>query len=281
MAVTAWVRAHPVTAFYALAFAITWLSWWPMALHNRGLVHAGVPGLFFVGGLGPGIAAWVVVRIVGGTRGPAELFRPLLRWRVGARWLVVAVVLWPAIWILSVTLNGTLDHGLTTLGALPVVAVSLVRHLLAAVPEEVGWRGFALPALQERHSALTASLVVGALWALWHLPLLMGGDPTMSACPVLPFVVWMIAEAVLYTWLYNSARGSLLVVVLLHGISNVLGVFSSAPWTTTVITVAAAVIVIAVFGPGHLCRTGSRVTLPATSGRTGPTTTEDVRDASR
>ncbi|WP_098484905.1 CPBP family glutamic-type intramembrane protease [Georgenia soli] len=122
-----------------------------------------------------------------------------------------------------------------------------------------------------RHSALTVSLVVGALWALWHLPLIMGGDPTMSACPVLPFVVWMIAEAVLCTWLYNSARGSLLVAVLRHGISNVLDVLSSAPWMTATVTVTAAVLVIAVFGPERLCRTGRRAMRPTTTASSAPT----------
>lgn len=261
VALKSWVRRRPVLAFYVLAFALTWLSWWPMAAHNRGLIQLDVPGLFFLGGLGPGVAAWVVMRVLLGTAATDTLLRPLLRWRVGVRWFVVAAALFPAILLLAVVLRGSLEEELAALGTVPVLALALVRYLLAAVPEEVGWRGFALPALQARHSALTSSLVVGVLWALWHLPLLLGGDPTMSTYPLVLYTVWVVAEAVLYTWVYNSARGSLLVVVLLHGVANVTGAFGSAPWAVTAITLTAAVTVVAVLGPEHLCRTGRRVML--------------------
>jgi hypothetical protein len=144
------------------------------------------------------------------------------------------------------------------------------RPDIAAIPARRGPRGgrlagFALPALQARHSALTASVIVGVLWMLWHLPLLLGGDPAMATYPLVPYTIWIIAESVIYTWLYNNTRGSLLIAVLLHGISNVVGPFSAAPWATTGITVALALLVVLVFGPRHLSRTGLRITLPGTA----------------
>ncbi|MCK6211679.1 CPBP family intramembrane metalloprotease [Georgenia sp. EYE_87] len=269
MALKSWVRTRPVLAFYVLAFTITWLSWWPMAAHNRGLIAVDVPGLFVLGGLGPGIAAWAVMRAVSRADAAETLLRPLLRWRVSVRWFVVAACLFPAIWILAAVLSGSLTAELAALGSVPVVVMALLRYVIAAVPEEAGWRGFALPALQVRHSALTSSLVVGLLWALWHLPLLLGGDPTMSTYPLVPYVVWVVAEAVLYTWLYNSTSGSLLVVVLLHGVTNVVGLFGSAPWLVAVLTTAAAIVVVAVCGPEHLARNGRRVTLRPVAGLPG------------
>lgn len=256
-----WVRARPVLAFYLLTFAITWGSWWPMAAYNRGWTDLRLPALYVVGGLGPGVAAYVVMRILRGGAADAELLGPLLRWRVGWGWYAVAVLLFPVIWVLAATLTGTWATEVAALGPVAVIAVALARSLLAAVPEEVGWRGFALPALQARHSALSASLIIGLLWWAWHLPLVLGGDPVMSTYPLLPYTIWIVAEAVLYTWLYNNTGGSLLIVVLVHGISNVVGVFSAAPWATTGITLALALTVIAVYGPRDLSRTRPRVTL--------------------
>lgn len=261
MSVTTWVRARPVLAFCLLTFAITWGAWWPMAAYNRGWTDLHLPALYFVGGLGPGIAAYVVMRILHGKAAGAALFGPLLRWRVSWAWYAVAVLLAPAVWLLAATLTGTLGTELAALGSVAAVAAALVRYLLAAVPEEVGWRGFALPTLQARHSALTASLIVGLLWWAWHLPLILGGDPVMSTYPLVPYGIWILAQAVLYTWLYNNTGGSLLIAVLLHGISNVVGVFSAAPWATTGVTVALAVVAIAVYGPRELSRTGPRVAL--------------------
>jgi membrane protease YdiL (CAAX protease family) len=255
------VRKQPVVAFYVLTFAITWGSWFPMAAHNRGLLPVDLPLLFFLGGLGPGIAAYVVMRALRGKRGDAELLGPLLRWRVGVPWLLVSILLFVVIWLLASTVSSRLDEELAVVQVWPGLVLLAVRYLLAAVPEEVGWRGFALPALQQRFSALTSSLIIGAVWALWHLPLLVGGDPVMSTYPLIPYLVYIVAESVLYTWLYNNTGGSLLLAVLAHGASNVVGPFGAAPVATAVITAALAIAVVAIFGPRHLTRTGQRITL--------------------
>ena len=258
-----WIRARPLLAFAVLAIAITWLSWFPLAAYNRGLWSLYLPWLYFVGGLGPGVAAYVVMRVLRGKKADQELLGPLLRWRVGAGWYVAAVAMFVLVWLAAVSVASELGPELRSLSSAWVVAVALVRSLLAAVPEEVGWRGFALPMLQRRFTALTSSLVVGALWALWHLPLILGGDEVMAGFPLIWYVLWILSESVLYGWLYNNTRGSLLIVVIAHGVSNVVGVFSSAPVATTMITAALAVVVVLRYGPQHLSRTSARMALPA------------------
>lgn len=268
MRLSSLVRARPVPAFFLLTFVITWGTWWPMAAYNRGWTDVHLPGLYFLGGLGPGIAAYVVVRILRGKAADAELLGALLRWRVGWAWYAVAVLLFPVIWMLAAALSATVATELAASGSVSAALLALLRYLLAAVPEELGWRGFALPALQARHTALTASLVVGLSWFAWHLPLVLGGDPVMSTYPLLPYAIWFLAQSVLYAWLYNNTGGSLVIAVLLHAIANVVGVFSAAPWATAGVTVAVTVIVVAVFGPAHLSRTGPRLTLPGTGPET-------------
>ncbi|MGZ8723826.1 MAG: CPBP family glutamic-type intramembrane protease [Aeromicrobium sp.] len=259
-----WVRARPVVAFFLLTFAITYVCWVPMMASERGWFEFDLPLLFFVGGLGPGIAAFIVMRILRGSDADQALFGPLLRWRVGVWWYLVALLLFVVIWLIATTVAGDLDEELTALGPWIAFLAAVVVYTLAAVPEEVGWRGFAVPALQVKHSALVAGLVVGVAWWLWHLPLLLGGNEAMSEYPLLPHFVYVVSASVLYVWLYNNTGGSLLIAVLAHAVSNIVGVFSSAPVATAVIIAGVAAAVVVVYGPANLSRTKNRVTSTVT-----------------
>lgn len=263
-AVARWVRARPVIAFFLLTFAITYLCWVPMTASGRGWIEFDLPLLYLVGGLGPGIAAYTVMRILRGKNAGQALFGPLLQWRAGPWWYLVALLLFVVIWLVATAVAGDLDAEFAALGPWTVFLAAVVRYTLAAVPEEVGWRGFALPALQVKHSALVAGLVVGVAWWLWHLPLLLGGDESMSDLPLLPHFVYVVSASVLYVWLYNNTGGSLLIAVLAHAVSNIVGVFSSAPIATAVITAGVAAVVVVVYGPANLS-TKTRVTSPVTS----------------
>ena len=90
----------------------------------------------------------------------------------------------------------------------------------SALGEELGWRGFALPRLQARRSALAASLIVGAVWGTYHLPLFVLGSPTRPFALFLPFALSCVIMSIFYTWMYNGTGGSLLIVVLLHATTN-------------------------------------------------------------
>lgn len=91
--------------------------------------------------------------------------------------------------------------------------------------EELGWRGFALPRLQARMSALSASLILGLLWALWHLPLYLTAGHPLSEVFFGWFLLSILADAILFTWIFNNTRGSLLVVLLFHASIATSGLF--------------------------------------------------------
>ena len=132
----------------------------------------------------------------------------------------------------------------------PVLISSLVIALLSNPWEEVGWRGFALPRLQSRYNALIATLIVGLLWGLWHLPLFWWVENPMSAYPFMPWLISVVAEAVIYTCLYNGSGGSLLIVSLYHIASNTLGpVLAGSVTSLTAVHSLIAIISIFVFGP--------------------------------
>jgi membrane protease YdiL (CAAX protease family) len=141
--------------------------------------------------------------------------------------------------------------------------------------EEVGWRGFALPRLQSRHSAWVATLLLTVGWALWHVPLFFyrPGYTSMGAAGIAGWFFSLLTGSVLLTWLYNETEGSLLVVALFHAAVDV--AFTSDLSSGVVVNVAGALItvwgitVLVVAGPGYLSRRGKVVRLPDGDAVTG------------
>ena len=135
---------------------------------------------------------------------------------------------------------------------------TLLLYVVLAVPEEVGWRGFAQARLQDRRSALASGLAVGALWALWHLPLRLDPSRVEAESSHVAWVMATVAAAVAYAWLFNSSGGSVLMVVILHAMSNTVAnlvpdAAGVAAWEAAVMT-ALAVLVVVVFGSRNLAR---------------------------
>ena len=133
--------------------------------------------------------------------------------------------------------------------------------LVVWVTEELAWRGFALPRLQAGRSALTASLILGLLWGLWHTPLFLIAGTAQTTWPYLGFVLFTVAYSVLMTWMYNHTRGSVLLASLFHIASDTVlafsGVLSGDPllfWLTVAVTCIGAIVVVVVEGPARLSR---------------------------
>jgi membrane protease YdiL (CAAX protease family) len=175
---------------------------------------------------GPLLAAVLVTGVAAGRRGVRDLLRPIGWWRVGPRWYLVALLAPLLIWLTaySAVLAGapllTLirEWSLLLTTFLPLVVIGL---LLPSLGEEPGWRGFALPRLQRRRGPLAATLILGALHGLWHLPAFFTAAlGPFTATTFVTFMLTAVAGTFLYTWVYNGARGSLLLVMLLHASSN-------------------------------------------------------------
>jgi membrane protease YdiL (CAAX protease family) len=248
-----WLKRHDLAVFLILAFALSWFVW-PFVL----LDPESSPLVPF----GPLIAAFIVLAVTRGWAGIRDLLRSMVRWRVGLGWYAVALLLPVAITLGAIYLNALLGGPTPTAAdfadwyTLPLL---FLFTTLVAGPlfEEPGWRGFALPRLQSKYTPLVASLIVGVIWASWHLPELLS-DVTGQR-PPLQFLVWVLAQSVVYTWVYNGTRGSVLLMILMHGSSNtiarflfplVLGgaTYGRLWWLLAALWWAAALAVIAVFG---------------------------------
>jgi membrane protease YdiL (CAAX protease family) len=212
---TAVVRRHRLVAFFLLTFVLSWWSWPLWAVGVAPAAHWSC---------GPLIAALVVIGIADGRAGYRELGARLVRWRVGAGpWafaigvplLVLAVAVW-----LNVTFWGAPAPDLGRLAwtdLVLVAALRLVNPLDGPLGEEPGWRGYALPWLQATRTPLGAALLLGVIVALWHLPLVTTGQLAPVGLPV------TVVITVVYVWLFDRARGSVLLVLVFHVLQGTIG----------------------------------------------------------
>jgi membrane protease YdiL (CAAX protease family) len=266
-----WLGRHALIAYFLIAYAGCWLLAIPLVFSQRGLGVINIPdglalALFLLPSFtGPFFAAIFVTAATQGRDGVRQLLGQVMRWRVGARWYLVAFIGYPAIFALGYV---------PVLGAAPLVALvqqwpmlftvylptALASVFITAIGEETGWRGFALPRLQLRFGPLAGSLILAALHALWHTPayfipgaILPGAfDPTVFVANSLAIV----AETVLWTWIFNNAKGSVLIAILVHALSNgnsnyfpQIIALPNNPWSTfEILGVCALVIICATRG---------------------------------
>jgi uncharacterized protein len=229
------VRRRPLVAFFALAYALSWTLWLPRVAATYGWwgdARSASPYWHLAGSLGPAAAALTVARVAEGPAGLGALVGRLGRWRVGLRWWAAAVLgplavyAGAALAAAAMGVRGPEPRLLFCVAEYPAFGPILV--LVAEVVgygygEEVGWRGFAQARLEARWGAAGAVVVLSALWALWHLPLLVT-NATYRAMGPLGLVGWyasLLTGAALMAWLYRGARESVLVVAVFHGLLDV------------------------------------------------------------
>lgn len=250
-----WLRRYPLVFFFALAYLFAWLE-----------VLIPHPVFAILAVAGPTIAAVIIVAALATGE---NLLARLFRWQAGAFWYAVAILGEPLLAlgaVLILALLGQLPTNFAAalpLGAVPAI---FIGRLLTNVWEEIGWRGFALPRLQARTNALVASLILGLLWGLWHLPIYVVGDTAQVELPFLLLLADTILISVVYTWLYNNTEGSLLFVTLFHVIGNTatqVAVGAGAPlvayFTVRVLLILVAdIVLVALTGAENLSRTKPR-----------------------
>lgn len=266
------LKRHSLVIGLALMFLYTWT----IDLSNSGVLPFKVPFVVAIT-LGWGFIfvslsmTWVTI----GKEEMVKLFRRFFLWRVGWKWWLVAVVLLPALRVTAVLLTPLLT-GVPVDYSHPMIrdVVPPGAPLLALVTpwllfevltngEEMGWRGYVLPRLQVKYNALVSSLIIGVTWSVWHLPKSFGTGLNRDQS-FLWYTLFCLAAAVLYTWLYNNSRGSLLLVVLFHASQNTAGMFLPVSFAKPggiaqnldiVLYIVAAVVVILVAGAERLSRT--------------------------
>lgn len=248
--------------FFMLAFALSWLVWGSMIAEQQALLSFHIPGKLAY--FSVSLAAFIVAGLAGGKPALWLLMKRMVRWRVNPHWYGVALLL-PILLPLATMSIYRLMGGTVTPGAeLPLAGALLyffTNTPFMLITEETGWRGFALPRLQARQSALVASLLIGLLWGIWHTPLFFMASEAQSSYPYLGFVLFAMAESILTTWIFNHTHGSVLLVTIFHSATDAALVYfgvvtggAALFWLATAVTWVAAGIVIMLEGPASLAR---------------------------
>jgi membrane protease YdiL (CAAX protease family) len=217
------INRYQFIIFILLTFVLSWFPW-----------YAGIAPEVLA--MGPSIAAFIVVLVVGEKRGFVDLLRPFGRWR-GSLGLWGIAIFGPAILYL-------IGLGVYLLFGGQVPPFTMIREELNLVPlylvivvlmpwngpigEEFGWRGYALSKLQNKYGPLIASLVIGSIWGVWHLPSFFAPQGVIGAIAaslgmvfLIPYVLGTIANSIFMTWLYNKSRASALIAgIVWHAAIN-------------------------------------------------------------
>jgi len=212
-------------AFFTLTLALSWFAWAPSVLAEfttLSIPDALVVPSIVVGGFGPAIAAVILTwRGEGRVR---DLLRSIFDWRHHLRWYLFAFGV-PVAFIavatgVYVALGNPLDPSVLP-GRLTVFPIQFgFALLLGGGQEELGWRGYALPRLQAQYGGAVASLIIGAVWAVWHLPLFVVPASSQYGQLFLPYAISVLGFSLLLTWLYNGTGGSVFLVMCMHAAIN-------------------------------------------------------------
>ncbi|SFC51808.1 CAAX protease self-immunity [Halobiforma haloterrestris] len=221
--------------FFGVTFLITWSFWLSAIVLGVSFSSAAGLVLLLTGLVGPGIAGIGFVYIVYDDRGRSDFWSRITQVRrIGSRWFLILLLLPLAVTtvaaVVDLLLGGpgaTWGEGVQEFGGNPLAILpALFFASLPPILEELGWRGYALDRLQLNWSALNASVILGAVWAVWHLPLFFiegTFQREMIGFGTLGFWLFMIgtvALSVAFTWVYNHTSRSTLGIILLHGWVN-------------------------------------------------------------
>lgn len=226
------MQQHPLFFFFFITYAFSWIVSIPFILSEWGILHGNFQLVFVLKGFGPFLTALLMTRIIDGKEGVKRLRQQIRDWKKSWLWYVLVLIAFPLLLIIGIVLQ----PGATTnfLGLKPLLLVSYFFTYIAVffgggpLGEEPGWRGFALPRMQQKHGPLWGTLLLGVLWTCWHLPDFLtsaqGGGPGTGMAAFLRnfpiFLLIVLAFAVLLTWIYNRNHGSVFMAMLAHASIN-------------------------------------------------------------
>lgn len=265
------IRKYPALSLLVLALII---GAGLLGAVNAGLLPKGASQL---AAMSASLAGIILAALEGRKGGVRELLGRFLIWRVGIGWWAFALLFGVIPAIAGLYLFDLLGGPAVDWSRLRPVSsllpLMIILFVFAGMGEEFGWRGFALPRLQARHSALMSSLIVGVIWGIWHIPLFLVEGTTQyrwqaeaGLIPaILAYTVAVTAWSIQYTWVFNNTRGSVLLAAVIHGAINAWngyivvyrGQFNGI-LAYAAVQVVVSLIIVLIAGPTHLSRTKKR-----------------------
>lgn len=230
--------ATDLALYSIIAYSYTWLS-------GLLIVLAGYPFdvVLIVSIPGPLLGAVLVSLKGSGVKGVRELFQGAFRWRFHPIWYLLAMLVplsvfairsWLGIFVLGAEVpSNWFDSTFFTASI-----AGLTSLIWNGIGEEMGWRAFALPRLQERLGSLGGTIVLGVIWAFWHTPAFFIPGSNQYGTSMFEYVLWAVSLSIIITALWNRAKGSVLVAIIMHETQNTIAFTMTAPSGTGIYTIA-------------------------------------------
>ncbi|MEJ2513569.1 MAG: type II CAAX endopeptidase family protein, partial [Anaerolineales bacterium] len=241
------MKTKTLIPFLILSFGLTWgiaafLIMFPDQITALfGEIGLGNP-LVILAVYSPGFAGIFLVWWQYKLKGLGSFFQRLTLWRAPLIWWAFLVLGIPAIVYTGAAIKGTINDPFS-FSSLSQVLPALLLALFLGPIEEFGWRGFALPLMQRKLSPFWAGLILGGIWALWHIPSFLIGGMPQTAWAAGPYFLGIVAISVIMTPFFNAAKGSLLISVLYH-FQMMNPIWPDAqPWDNLIYILVAVVIV--------------------------------------
>jgi membrane protease YdiL (CAAX protease family) len=258
--ITSLTKRYPIAAFFILTFILSFgFGGIANVIYNTTQsILLTLP--FALLGTGPLLAALIVSAMIGGKAGVVALLRKFTIWRAGLRWYVIAFLLQPVLNLVAIYLNvllGAPAPSVSSFGSwsalLGTFVIRLIDPFSGPVQEELGWRGFAQPRLQQRYSPLTANLILAVLVTIWHFQYIPTGGYEWINIP------GTIAVTIIYGWVYNATGGSMLLPFLMHVVeplinANFIGVYQTQYIMLRVSIFALTAVIVALLAGKNLGR---------------------------
>jgi membrane protease YdiL (CAAX protease family) len=222
--IRSFLQRHALVCYFLMAYGFSWIAWIPFVLSQDGLgllpfrpgQAALLPGAY----LGPLLSGLLMTAALEGKPGVGRLLRRFVQWRVGWYWYPLILCGVPIIIMAGFLAQSGAEQALHIPFPQLVLFFPLVlimEILTSGLAEEPGWRGFALPRLQQRFGSLLGSCLLGLLWGGWHLPLyLTDWGNGAGWLEIGEFILGTVSFAIMFSWVFNHTRGSLLIAILLH-----------------------------------------------------------------
>lgn len=229
-----------IISFFGLTFLISWSVWIPAGLFAPEQTALVLPGAW-----SPTIAALILTGFTTGKQGLKTLLKSVIKWRVHLVYYLFAILGILSVAILAIFVNLLFGGSLPEVGSIaanfgfpedqavlfllfsPVVFLTTI-FIGGPIAEELGWRGYAQPKLQEKIGAGNAGLVIGLIWSIWHVPLFIYFPAATGHLPIGYYIPLVTLLGVLFAWIYNRSNGSVLLCILLHaGVNFSVGVLGS------------------------------------------------------
>jgi uncharacterized protein len=214
--------------FFLLTYALSWAIWITLIIASSQIPEGVSTIVRLFGVLMPAISAIALTLFYSGKAGVKKIFSRFKIWRVGAKWWIIAIFVYPTILIISGILFNL--YAPQSLKLIPITIDILIANIIflsiATLGEEIGWRGVALPELQKKYSPLKSSLILGLLWSTWHIPfwILIGTLSQYGAIYFAMNFLFIIPATFFITWTFNNTKGSMLFPALFHLSFNIVNV---------------------------------------------------------